>query len=254
MKLAYLTEVAALISAHCRLLIEHSDPLPTTLVGDFYIQSRNRFNRWLRDLNDLEHGVEIRDPLHLIGLNPVRPAVQSITEQILVNDLLNRVWTMVTISTDHHRGEDRVQTLIRNVFLGHLTIRAKAINVCMKNKSLAPAEVIHINQLRASAERWSDLLCSTLMGKYELWDYAYNKSRAQEFYRDRFKQKTMSPRSKVWTLVLAGLRRSFPDKDGLGAPLHEDDRQIVRAMLNAFPDGAENMGIWSDATLAGAQP
>lgn len=253
MKLAYLTEVAALVAAHCHLLIEQPEPLSTSVLGDFYIQSRNRFNRWLRDLNDLEHGVEIRDPLHLIGLNPVRPPVQSITEQILINDLLNRVWTVVTVSTDRHRNEDRVETLVKNVHRGHLTIRHKALSLCLSDEALTPAQVIHINQLRASAERWSDMLCSMLMGRFDLWDYAYDRSRAEEFYNDRFDQETMKPRSQVWTLILAGLRHSFPDEEGLGAPLHDDDRQIARAMLDSFPAGAGNMAIWSGPTMARAQ-
>jgi hypothetical protein len=44
-KLAYLTEVAALIAAHCQLVIEQPEPLSDAVLGDFYIPSRNRFNR-----------------------------------------------------------------------------------------------------------------------------------------------------------------------------------------------------------------
>ena len=249
-KLAYVTEVAALISAHCHLLIERPEPLSTALLGDFYIQSRNRFNRWHRDLIDVENNVQIRDPLHLVGLNPIRPPLQSITEQILINDILNRVWTVVTISADRHRGEEISETLMSNVFRGHLTIRHKALSLCLRNDSLSSQQLIYINKLRASSERWSDLLCSMLMGKFDLWDYAYDLSRAREFFRERFDHDTMKPRSEVWTLILAGLRHSFPDEDGLGAPLHEDDRQIARALLDSFPAGAGNMAIWSGPALA----
>ena len=59
MKLAYVTELAALISAHSHLIFEQSEPLSTTLLGNFYVHSRNRFNRWQRDLTDLENDVEI---------------------------------------------------------------------------------------------------------------------------------------------------------------------------------------------------
>ncbi len=253
LKLAYLTEVAALISAHSHLLIEQPEPLPNSVLGDFYIQSRNRFNRWMRDLNDLENNVKIRDPLHLIGLTPIRPPVQSITEQILINDLLNRVWTVIAISMDRYRDEERVETLFRNIYRGHLTIRHRALSLCLDDASLSPTQVIHINQLRASAERWADLLCSILMGKYDLWDYAYDQSRAQEFQQDRFDQDAVKQRSEVWTLILAGLRHSFPDEDGLAAPLHEDDRQIARAILSAFPSGAGNMAIWSGSMLTHAR-
>ena len=39
----------------------------------------------MKDLTDLENGLGIRDPLHLIGLMPTRPATRTIAEQILVN-------------------------------------------------------------------------------------------------------------------------------------------------------------------------
>ncbi len=142
---------------------------------------------------------------------------------------------------------------MKNVHRGHLTIRHKALSLCLQTDQLTPAEVIHINQLRSAAERWSDMLCSMLMGRYDLWDYAYDRTRAEEFLEDRFDQDTLKPRSRVWTLILAGIRHSFPDTDGLGAPLHEDDRQIARAMLDSFPTGAGNMAIWTSETLAKAQ-
>lgn len=250
MKLAYLTELAALISAHGQVLIQQPQPLSNATLGDFYIQSRNRFNRWLRDLNDLEEGGEIRDPMHLIGLNPLRPAVQSITEQILINDILNRVWTVVTISADRYRGEDRLETMVRNVFRGYLAIRDKALSLCLNDKSLSVAQVNHVTKLQRSAERWSDLLCCIPMGTFDLWDYAYDKDRAQQYYQDQLDPQTMKPRDHAWTLILAGLHHSFPEEAGLAAPLHDEDRQITRAMLNAFPGGTRNLTIWSGETPA----
>lgn len=249
-KLAYLTEVAALISAHSHLLLDHPEPLGNSVLGDFYIHSRNRFNRWLRDLNDIENGVAIRDPLHLIGLSPVRPPVQSITEQILINDLLNRVWTVAVIANDRKRQEDRAETLAKNVLKGHLMVRHKALGLCLDESELTAEQVIHINKLRGSAERWSDLLCCMLMGQFGLWEYAYDMERAKEFYEERFGRDELQTRSPAWTLILAGLRHSFEDVEGLAAPLHEDDRLIARAILDAFPSGAGNMAVWSGQTMA----
>jgi len=250
MKLAYLSEVAALISAHSYMLLESPDPLSNAVLGDFYIHSRNRLNRWQRDLNDIENGVQIRDPLHLIGLDPVRPPIQSITEQILTNDLLNRVWTVAVIANDRHRQEDRGETLAKNVLQGHLMVRHKALGLCLDGFGMTPEQVIHVNQVRGSAERWSDLLCCQLMERFDLWGYAYDADRAREFCEERFGSGDMKPRNPAWTLILAGLRYSFPDTESLGAPLHEDDRLITRAILNAFPKGAGNMAIWSGTTLA----
>ena len=72
------------MAAHGQLFIERDEEIPAQTIGDYYILSRNRFNRWMKDLTDLENGLSIRNPLHLIGLMPTRPATRTIAEQILV--------------------------------------------------------------------------------------------------------------------------------------------------------------------------
>ena len=250
MKLAHLVEVTALVSAHSKLLIEQPDQFSNMLLGDYYIQSRNRFNRWMRDLNDIETGVEIRDPLHLFGLSFKRPPIQSIAEQVIINDLLNRVWTVVLVSCDRHRGETRIEPLAKNVFHSHMTVRRKVLSVCMNDGSLQPEQLLHIEKLRASSERWADLLNCSLMAAYDLWSYAVDETRAREFFHDRFHRERLAPQqNEAWSLILAGLRHSFPDVDGLSAPLHDDDRLITRSIIDAFPGDKHPVAAWTRPTV-----
>lgn len=254
MKLAYLVEVTALVAAHSKLLIEQKDQISNVVLGDYYIQCRNRFNRWTRDLNDLENDVEIRDPLHLFGLSPRFPASLSLCEQILVNDLLNRVWTVILAACDQHRGEDRIQPLAHNVYRSHRAVRHRALSVCMEDASLSPEQIVYIDKLRSAAERWSDLLNCSLMSSYDLWDYAFDRTRARDFFHDRFRNEQLnSDNSQVWSLILAGLRHSFPDVDGLASPLHDDDRMITRSILECFPGDTQSMAVWSLPTIEKSQ-
>lgn len=254
MKLAYLVEVTALISAHSKMLIEQPDQISNVLLGDYYVQCRNRFNRWMRDLNDLESGVAIRDPLHLFGLSPRCPPSLSIAEQVLVNDLLNRVWTVILAACDIHRQENRIQPLAQNVFRSHSAVRHRALGVCMGDKQLKPEQLLHLDKLRAAAERWSDLLNCSLMATYDLWDYAFDATRAQEFFQDRFRNERLSSdNTQAWSLMLAGLRHSFPDVDGLSSPLHDDDRMITRSIVDCFPGDTRSMAVWSLPTIEKTQ-
>lgn len=251
MKLAYLVEVTALVSAHSRLLIERTGQVSSTVLGDYYIHSRNRFNRWMRDLNDIKKGVEIRDPLHLFGLSLKRPPVQSIAEQILINDLLNRVCTVILIASDRHRGESRIEPLARNVFQSHATVRRDVLRICQGDGSLQPEQVIHIDKLRASSERWADFLNCSLMAAYDLWSFAFDENRAREVFHDRFHQDRLDPEHhEAWSLILAGLRHSFPDIDGLATPLHDDDRMITRSIINAFPGDKHPVAAWTRSTVS----
>lgn len=250
MKLAYLVEATALIAAHSKLLVESAEPLPTVRLGDYYIHSRNRFNRWMRDLNDVTSGVAIKDPLHQMGLNPTYPVALSITEQILVNELMNRVWTVTLLAVDRHRNENAVSSLALNVSRSFETIRQKALNLTRQHDSVNPAQVLHLNRLQSSADRWADLMNCSLMSKYDLWEHAVDEDRGREFHRDRFQNRQLqADDGRAWSLILAGLKHSFPAEDSLAFPIHDDDRKVLKTMVDCFPSEPGSMQVWSAPEL-----
>ncbi|MDA1230099.1 MAG: hypothetical protein O2856_04935 [Planctomycetota bacterium] len=253
MKLAYLTEVAALMAAHGQMFIEQTNEVSTEAVGDYYVQSRNRFNRWMRDLTDLEHGLQISEPLHLMGLAAGRSATREIAEQILINEMVARIWTVLLLARDISNGIDRIRPVARNIHLGHLAVRHKAMGVVLADDRMTPTDLLAIDKLRKSAERWTDLLCSAIMGQYNLWEFAYDEERAKEFLRDRIDQAGLSHRSRGWVLILAGIRHSFKEVDGLAAQIHDDDRRLIRLMLNCFPSDAPEMTFWMGARVRDAK-
>ncbi|MCA9065016.1 MAG: hypothetical protein KDA96_18225, partial [Planctomycetaceae bacterium] len=118
MKLAYLTEVAALMAAHGRILIERGVEPSNRVISDYYILNRNRFNRWMRELTDLEAGIPVRDPLEMIGLPPRRPQVRGLAETIIVNEMLIRLWTILMMARDRFHNQDLVRPVVHNVHLG----------------------------------------------------------------------------------------------------------------------------------------
>jgi len=253
MKLAYLTEVAAIMAAHSQLFIEQTDEISSEAVGDYYVLSRNRFNRWMRDLDDLEHSQPISDPLRSIGKTPGRPGARAIAEQILINEMISRIWTVLLLARDVSNGIDRIRPVARNIYLGHLAVRHKALGVVLGDDHMSSKDLLAIDQLQKSSERWTDLLCCSIMGQYNLWEFAFDKDRATEFFRDRVDQAGLSHRSRSWVLILAGLRHSFQDKDGLSATVHDDDRRLVRLMLDSFPANAPEMTFWMGSRVREAK-
>lgn len=252
-KLAYLTETAALMAAHGRLFAEQHTELSAQIIGDYYILSRNRFNRWMKDLSDIENGLSIRDPLQLIGLTPSRPAARMITEHILVNEMLARVWTVLMMARDRYQNTDRVHPVAHNVFLGHLSVRHKALSVVLTDSRLHHDDLVAIDKLRRATERWTDLLCCSLMGRYDLWKYAFNEETAREFYEERRNQQSMDHRSRVWVLILAGMRHTFQQSGDLTALVQDDDRRLVRLMLDSFPEDSDEMTFWMNAKVQEAR-
>lgn len=252
-KLAYLTEIAALMAAHGRLFIEQHGELSTQIIGDYYILSRNRFNRWMKDLNDLENGLSLRDPLHMFGLTPSASATRTIAEQILINEMVARVWTILLMARDRYQNVDMIRPVAHNVFLGHLSVRHKALSVVLADDRLQQQDLLAIEKLRKATERWTDLLCCGLMDRFDLWQYAFHEDVAKEFLRDRTDLDPLDHRSRAWVLVLAGMRHSFQDKAGLMTTVHDDDRRLTRLMLNSFPDNAPEMTFWMSSRVRQAK-
>lgn len=253
MRLAYLTEIAALMAAHGRLFVERDEELPTQTIGDYYVLSRNRFNRWMKDLTDLENGLPVRDALHMFGLTPSRPAARSIAEQILINEMVSRVWTILLLARDRYQNVDQIRPVAHNVFLGHLSVRHKALGVVLVDDRLSTHDLAAVDKLRRATERWTDMLCCTLMNDYELWQYAFHEETARQFYQDRVDGNPLDHRSRAWVLMLSGLRHSFPEKEGLSALVHDEDRRLSRLMLNSFPEDASEMTFWMGARVRAAK-
>ena len=167
--------------------------------------------------------------------------------------MISRIWTVLLLARDAHNGIDRIRPVARNIFLGHLAVRHKALGVILTDDRISSKDLLAIEQLRKSTERWTDLLCCSIMGQYDLWEYAFNKDRALEFLHDRGDQTGLSHRSTSWVLILAGMRHSFPDTEGLAAPVHDDDRRLVQLMLNSFPANAPEMTFWMGSRVRAAK-
>lgn len=97
------------------------------------------------------------------------------------------------------------------------------------------------------------MLCCQMMDRYSLWQYAFDQERARQFLMDRTDQQSVNHQSQAWVLILAGIRHSFPDTEGLRALIHEDDRSIIRLILSSFPEDAPEMAFWMTSQLRRAR-
>lgn len=237
LKLSCLPEIAALLAAHGQSFVEQWSPLPVQVIGDYYVLSRNRFNRWMRVLDDLDRGCVPADADFRYSSLGRLPCMRIVAEQVLVNEILTRVWSLLLVAQDRFRGENDTEALASNVFLGHQAVRRRAMDVFRSDDVLGLEHVLRIEHIRREAEMWSDILCAPLMKRYELWSYAHDAEQSREFYRQRVDRNALSPGSDSWGAMLSSMRESFSEVDGLGVLVHEDDRRLVSLMLGSFGGG-----------------
>ena len=159
----------------------------------------------------------------------------DLAERILVGEILNRVWVTTLISWDRRYNTKCAEPIARNVMLGHMLTRHQVLSVIQKSGWVNDEQRHRIEQVNRRVQRWSDMLTSHLLHRYDLWDLAYDEDRARDFADSNLRQNINDPKSRVWNLILVGLRLAFPDRGNDTVLTTDLDREIIRAVIATFP-------------------
>lgn len=231
MKLVHTAEFAALISAHADQFISDTASVPDWALGRFHRYSRARLHRWMRATSKAESRYLTADPPE--GVVPDRE-LTDLAESILVGEILNRVWVATLVAWDRRYQVKCAEPIARNVMLGHMLTRHQMLSVVRRSGWVTEEQRHFIEQLGGRVQRWSDLLTSHILHRYDLWDLAYDEDRAREFAESHLRQNICDPKSRVWNLILVGLRLAFPDRHNM-VLTSSLDREILRSVIATFP-------------------
>lgn len=240
MKLVHTAEFAAMISAHSDQFISDTASVPDWALSRFHRYSRARLHRWMRATSQAESRYLEADPPP--GVVPDRE-LTDLAESVLVGEILNRVWVTTLVSWDRRYNIKCAEPIARNVMLGHMLTRHQVLSVVQRSGWVTEEQRHYIEQLGDRVQRWSDLLTSHMLHRYDLWDLAYDEDRARDFADMHLRQNIGDPKSRVWNLILVGLRLAFPDRQDT-VMTSDLDREILRSVIATFPprllSGAES--------------
>lgn len=229
-----LVEIAALVSAYSPHLVEGRTGLPPGALEKFWDRSQRRLKLWLSALltyqrQSLLVASEERGKLWT-DLLPV-------LEEIFVSEVLTRVWTAILTAMDQERGTRNTEPIARNVMLGHLDARKRALQLLVTDSTLTHEMVLPLDAVRRRVERWTDLLLGHLVEAYRVDDFAFDPQRAREFGAQQLLQSEEQSRDQAWVLVLIGLRTAFSSAP-VDPPNELIQEEIISSILACFPPGA----------------
>jgi hypothetical protein len=251
LKLSARPEIAALLAAHGQSFAEQANAVSVQAMGDYYVYSRNRFNRWMRLLDRLEAGSETSasaDGFRGVRVESRIPLIREVSEQILINEMLARVWTILLIAQDRHRSSSDSEALATNVLLGHQALRRRLLRLCRSEEYGDCDFSLRIEHLRRETEVWTDILCCPFMKRYDLWSFACDEEDARDYFRQRQERCALDSDSAAWIAMLGGLRESFSEVDETAVLVAQDDVRILRLMASCFPSNCTEIN-WLTARL-----
>ncbi|MEZ5949440.1 MAG: hypothetical protein R3C12_09535 [Planctomycetaceae bacterium] len=108
--------------------------------------------------------------------------------EILRADILQRVWYAILLSTDQFRGDCHAEPIARSALAAQMQTRVRALKLVLVGHRFDAARMKSLNQLRRTAETWSDFLCAHLAYRHNCTDILFQPERAEKWCREPVSQ------------------------------------------------------------------
>lgn len=231
MHLRELVELAALVATHAPARIRCGTRFPDPAVREYWAVSKCRFQHWTREIKKSFSGPLAR------AKGPRaerRPSPRPLLEEILVSEILTRVFTAVGCGCDRACGADEAGPILLNVWSNHLESRHRVLNLMVSGRGLRMEDAVALNRLRRTSERWTDMLLSYFAGECPVDRFAFNSRRVHEYAQDL---QASENSDLAWSLLRASLQASYQRGLSLGTPSVEMNTSISAAILSCFQEG-----------------
>lgn len=223
-----LVETSCWVADHAPSFIAFSAPVAMEQIETYWAASRCRLDRWTYALKNLAAWGGVGTSLFL---GQRRADRQPLIEEILISEVLTRVWTAVATAHDRRRKHSELSPVCRSIYLGHLEARNRALQLLVNHNFTALEEAVALNRLRRRCERWTDLLLSRIAGFTEVGDLAFDMDRVSDFQREIGADSTAPNAGFAWKLVLGSIRASFASGLANRSPCEDLNAKIASSIL-----------------------
>jgi hypothetical protein len=236
-----LVEVAALIAVNGRALVQENERLAPCEAERYWSASKCRGERWSRALR--RYTVRIQEtvgPCRLGHWRAVRPAV----EEILLSEVLTRVWTALAAAHDRGRGASESEPIARSVLFGQAEARNRALSLIVYGQGFTTQEAVELNRLRRRTERWNDMLLGCFAEAPERQELSFDPQRTEEFAADLQSAGSRPNEEPAGRLILASLESGFRKGPYLPSPNADLNAKIAGSVLACLPaELSESTGL-----------
>ncbi|PQO46497.1 hypothetical protein [Blastopirellula marina] len=197
----------------------------------YWIASKCRLDRW---------GVRLKTHSQLLETGSATDlprfwnAARPVLEEILVSDIMTRVWVSVCVAYDRIHRKNAAEPISRSVFLGHMEARNRALNLLLHGRGLEATMMVPLNRLRRRTERWTDMLLGYIAAETDVNSFGYDQTRVREFGNDIRGERNAMTRNSTWTMLLESAVDAFGNQL-INEPANADlNRDIAGAVMSGF--------------------
>ncbi len=245
MHASQLAEMGSWVALHSGNLIFGSQVQPMLVATKYWTASKLRLHRWNTALKMFEEDMQrAKDqPAESANDHDFWPALQAVAQEILVSEILTRVWSATMLSHDRHHQTDELTGLAHSVYLSHLEAKNRVLRLILSGRALHEPMFDRINMLRRRMERWTDLFLGQLpMGETAAM-FSFDRNRVKDFYTEQ--RSTLGEAYETRQRVLNASFAADLLRDIVPTSANPDlNREIASGVLACYPaDRFDSLGL-----------
>lgn len=213
-------------------VVQAVEPIAISALHAYWKSSQTRLKCWFAGLRTTPSRGTATLPLYH------RRQMVCLSREILVAELLTRVWSSVLLARDVFHGHDECQQLARHVFLGQMEARQEVLRMLEYPNRLPARQAVVVDRLRRRVERWTDVLVGPLVRKYDVTDFVFDVERARDFGTTQPPAALSTMNLAMSQLTLVGLSHAIPRSTHTDSTRATLDLAVARSVLSALPHDA----------------
>lgn len=229
MHASLLAELGSWIATHSATLIFGDKDQPVLAATTYWTASQKRAECWLSALKMFEKDFADSNVRH----DPW-PALEIVMQEILLSELLTRLWSATVATHDWYHQTDELHGLAHAVYIRHQEARNRALRILLTAHASNEAAFDRTNALRRRIERWTDLFLSQLPNIDHAAQFAFDPQRMRDFADEN--RQMHGPEFSTRQRVLAASFATDLIRDVTHYSANPDlNREIAAGVLACFP-------------------
>ena len=190
-----LADIASWAAFNAIHLVADEESKAAVAAQRYWTSSKCRMQRWMRTLKIFEDAMRYSQPDH----DPW-PSVKIVVEEILVSEVLARVWVAMMSSHQYFHAFEEMEAVAQNVYTHQIEARNRALHLILLAEERDVQVLVSTNGLRRKLERWTDLLLGQLPDSQVAVRFAFDTRRMVDFAEERQERQTRPDSDRVhWT-------------------------------------------------------
>lgn len=180
MRASQLAELGTWITLQAGHFIYGEYHQPSLAATNYWTASKVRLQRWDAAFKTFEH-----DFANCERTYDPWPAFEMVVQEILISELLTRVWSATVITHDWYHQQDAMYRPTHSVHDAHIEAKNRAIRILLHTRPRNEFVFDRLIRLRRRVERWTDMFLGQLPNAEKASIFGFDRNRVFDFNREQ---------------------------------------------------------------------